>query len=314
MLASCLLASVAHAYDQPSLGVDVRDCGSAEGVRAIVALELDAHALAVSEVPAHATRVTAHCDSELAVLEVTDPLTRKTVSRVIGLEHVDQRARLRVLAIAIAELVSASWFELAQRPRVRASEPAAAVKERGLALRVVREREALWQWSVGAGPALTTSSSFVFNAAYGATLQLFTRSPRDDFLWHVEVSGLYGREAHPSGAITTSELTVGFLGLVNFQLTEMFGFQLGGGLRGAAGKLRGDADDPSQVRDRELSGAYGGVVLAFGGSVELGHWGSVRLLHQGYFGSSLQANIDGEPAAALGGISILHGLSLHLNL
>jgi hypothetical protein len=62
------------------------------------------------------------CDPAALVATAEDPLTRKTVQRPISLAEVSERARPRTLALLLAELLRASWAELAL-----AAEPATEV-------------------------------------------------------------------------------------------------------------------------------------------------------------------------------------------
>ncbi len=65
------------------------------------------------------TWVVARCAGSRVVLEVNDPLSRKTVQRSFDLSTSSPKARGRLVAIAAAELVLASWAELSQRPKLR---------------------------------------------------------------------------------------------------------------------------------------------------------------------------------------------------
>ncbi len=71
----------------------------------------------------------ARCDdrSTEAAVTVDDELTHKTVRRVVALDDIPAEGRARALALAIAELLRASWIELAlddaQAPQTVASAP-----------------------------------------------------------------------------------------------------------------------------------------------------------------------------------------------
>ena len=62
------------------------------------------------------TRVTIACTRHWLRLEVLDPVSGKTLVRHIDLSANDAKARTRLLGLSAAELVAASWIELAQRP------------------------------------------------------------------------------------------------------------------------------------------------------------------------------------------------------
>lgn len=65
------------------------------------------------------TWVVARCVGKRVLLEVNDPLSRKTVQRTFDFGRSSPKARGRLLAIAASELVLASWAELSVRPKLR---------------------------------------------------------------------------------------------------------------------------------------------------------------------------------------------------
>ena len=66
------------------------------------------------------TRVTATCQPQVAQLEVNDPTTGKSLGRAVSLMEAPENGRARLLALAVAELVAASWSELQTNPKPRA--------------------------------------------------------------------------------------------------------------------------------------------------------------------------------------------------
>lgn len=66
------------------------------------------------------TKVTAVCRSTLAALAVADPTTGKSLERTVALTEAAPTGRARLLALAVAELVAASWSELQTNPQPRA--------------------------------------------------------------------------------------------------------------------------------------------------------------------------------------------------
>lgn len=83
-------------------------------MRRIVGIELAVEPVDVDTLGT--TRVRASCTRDATLLEVDDGVTGKLTSRRIDLEGTARVARSRLLALAIAELVSASWAELRLRP------------------------------------------------------------------------------------------------------------------------------------------------------------------------------------------------------
>jgi hypothetical protein len=92
--------------------IDVR----AGDVQRILGIELGAS----GEAPWPETvQVRASCAERLVRIEVDDPITRKSLARKIDLASAAGAARARLLALAIAELVAASWTELESNPDPR---------------------------------------------------------------------------------------------------------------------------------------------------------------------------------------------------
>jgi hypothetical protein len=95
----------------------------AREARRIATIEL--RAVLVETTPDMATtQVQATCGPLAADLRVIDPTTGKSVERSVALSLATPNARARLLALAIAELVAASWSELESNPEPKA--PSAA--------------------------------------------------------------------------------------------------------------------------------------------------------------------------------------------
>ncbi|HMJ54855.1 MAG TPA: hypothetical protein VK540_22395 [Polyangiaceae bacterium] len=71
------------------------------------------------EVDPNVTRVTISCPGPWLRLEVLDPVSGKTLVRHLDLTPHDPSTRTRLLGLSAAELVAASWIELAARPDAR---------------------------------------------------------------------------------------------------------------------------------------------------------------------------------------------------
>lgn len=125
------------------VSLDLRGCPAADAgeVRRILAIELRAPVALVSE--AGATRDVAlgiSCDAAAAHVRMDDQLTGKQLLRDVDISATAAIALDRLIALAGAELISASWAELMLAPpRAAAGDPAAS-GAREQALAVVRER------------------------------------------------------------------------------------------------------------------------------------------------------------------------------
>jgi hypothetical protein len=145
-VALAIFALVAPARADPaghprvSLHIDPCVAVDPTEVRRIAAIELDAQL--AEEAEPDTTRVRVTCDGPFVRVEAVDPITGKSLARAVHLETAMLSARPRLLAIAVAELVSASWTELAYnpRPQVPAASPAPSDEAKAAALHTVRER------------------------------------------------------------------------------------------------------------------------------------------------------------------------------
>jgi len=102
------------AEDRRRVSIAVEGCGAvAEDVARIAAIELHATR---AETGDDVTRIRVTCEGDAVALQVVDPLTSKRVARTVSVAGVEARARGRTIALAVAELVSASWVELETTP------------------------------------------------------------------------------------------------------------------------------------------------------------------------------------------------------
>ncbi len=132
-----------------SADLRVRDCAERDAIVRIAELELSTQAPADGSPPVVTAEI--HCEGDHATLYVTDDVTGKSLERTIDFPA-DPKGRARLLALALAELVRASWVELAMPPpplppRTTAPEPVRREIEtrmRDAIAPPVRERASLW--------------------------------------------------------------------------------------------------------------------------------------------------------------------------
>ncbi|HJL15959.1 MAG TPA: hypothetical protein RMH99_09895 [Sandaracinaceae bacterium LLY-WYZ-13_1] len=116
----CALEAAAQAPPGASVAARVEGCEglSAAEVRRSLRVELRAHLVSPDEIEPGTTRAEARCDrARRARLRVWDPVTGKDVRRTIDLSEIPEPGRARVVALALAELVLASWTEAVTNPR-----------------------------------------------------------------------------------------------------------------------------------------------------------------------------------------------------
>jgi len=133
----------ASALDRPRVSINIVGCDAALAREAqrIAAIEL--RATLVDPAPdGTVTEVKATCRGVLAALEVIDPTTGKSLGRTVALTEAAPNGRARLLALAVAELVVASWSELQSNPEPRAppATPLAPPAARAAARAAINER------------------------------------------------------------------------------------------------------------------------------------------------------------------------------
>jgi len=133
----------ASGLERPRVSINIVGCDAALAREAqrIAAIEL--RATLVDAAPdGSVTEVKATCRGALAALEVIDPTTGKSLGRTVALTEAAPNGRGRLLALAVAELVVASWSELQSNPEPRAppATPLAPPAARDAARAAVTER------------------------------------------------------------------------------------------------------------------------------------------------------------------------------
>jgi hypothetical protein len=146
------------------------DPAMAGEVRRITALELRADVIAPAEVEDAVTRAEVVCGADLVELRVSDEATSKRLERAVSLSAAVPAARARLIALAVAELVAASWEESESNPEPRVPPlPPPRPESRAAVRRALRERpsavidaeaNARWlaasaAWLVGGGMRVT---------------------------------------------------------------------------------------------------------------------------------------------------------------
>jgi hypothetical protein len=190
-------AAAAPRTEKPRVSIALVGCdaGLAREAQRIAAIEL--RATLVDATPDGATtQITATCGATLADLRVIDPTTSKSVERRVALAQAAPTARARLLALAIAELVVASWSELESNPDPKAPSavPLAPVAAREAARGVVVPRP--FELAAVADARVLASRDLVFGG--GVRTALWISTP---FFLRVDVLAHYAELSRPSGTI-----------------------------------------------------------------------------------------------------------------
>ena len=164
-------AEGAPGIERPRVSIGLAGCDAALAREAqrIAAIELRA-TLVEPGPDATVTQVTATCRGPVAALEVIDPTTGKSLGRTVLLTEADPKDRPRLLALAVAELVAASWSELQTNPRPQAptATPLAPYAAREAARAAVADRSL--ELAAAFDVHLLSSGDFLFGAGARAAV------------------------------------------------------------------------------------------------------------------------------------------------
>jgi len=251
-------------------------------VRRIVAIELGA-AVNPPDAPATITQVRLLCESGLYLLRMEDPVTGKSLARRIEPAALAPSARERLLALAIAELVSASWTELEWNPEpaVEPAGPRATPEVRQAALEVVRIRAPLPApksslrvaavldgRSFPSGPDLLLGGGVRLAQDRGSHLTLC-----------IDVLVDRGTAQVPIGEVAVDTVTAS----ARVQLEQRFALvalHAGAGLRAGWAQLEGRTQSP-QVMSGSVAGPSGGVLGAAGARLGIARRLSLEVVGEG---------------------------------
>jgi len=257
----------AFAADKPRVSIAVVGCddGLAREAQRIATVELRA-TLVESPPDAATTRVSATCDGALAELKVLDPTTGKSVERRVALAQAAPTARARLLALAIAELVAASWSELESNPRPAAppAEPLAPFISREAARAAIARP--FVELAAVADTHVLASNDWLFGGGARAS---FWISPV--FLVRLDVLADYAELSRGAGtvAVTMPSLSAAFgasftKGVLRPAITL--------GARAGYVWMNGVADNAGNVGSRERGTWFGPEA-----ALELGVWPRARV-------------------------------------
>lgn len=258
----------APAVERPRVSIGIVGCDAAlaRETQRIAAIELRA-TLVDTPPDSSVTQVTASCAGDLAALEVIDPTTGKSLGRTVALTEAASNGRARLLALAIAELVSASWSELQSNPepRARPATPLAPASAREAARTAVADRR--FELAAFVDAHVLASGDVLFGG--GARFDLWL-SPL--VFARFDGQANYGQLDRPAGSVAvlmpSAAATVGVARSVGAALRPA----LGAGLRGGYLWMNGVADGTTAT-----GAGQRGVWLGPEVTLELSLWPGARV-------------------------------------
>jgi hypothetical protein len=301
VLPLCVFASPARAAEPIELRID-NDVPvvSNAGVRHIVELEL--HTTVSVDNPALTTRVhVSHpAAGPLARIDVDDGVTNKTSSRTVDLQAMGEKGSTRLLAMAIVELVSASWSELETNPKPEAVAvgPQAPADVRRDVRTSLRERRAAWHEiaviGTAQGPFHNIGPLFGGGLRYVPTLSGHIALP-------VDVTYAHGSNAASTGSVGIDVVSVD--ASLAWQIAwQPFGVRAGLGARGGAVRYDGQARNITITEGRTVWAPY---VTPLATLSILGFLGSTftaeLIVEGGYASTPTKARVSGADDMSLSG-------------
>jgi hypothetical protein len=202
-------AGVAGAEAPPSVALELLDCAQVDEseVRRVVAADLGFPLTDAAR--GASTHVNVGCGGERVEIVVDDGLTSKQLRRAIDLRVVPAAARSRLVAVAVSELISASWAELESAPRPEISVPPPNEEVRRVALATVARQRPVQSTRLRLA-AFASSSAFFSGAGvlWGGGIRL-GRDEAHRLGWALELSGAHGGTTTSLGTIAVDLVDVG---------------------------------------------------------------------------------------------------------
>lgn len=318
-------ARAAEDVKHPPIYLELKPCSPVDeaAVRQVLAVELGALFTAAGPPAAGVTQVAVQCDEERLRLQADDPLTGKSLLRRIDLRAVEPSVRARLLGLAIAELVSASWTELMAnpQPQVPPAEPEVPPAVRRAALAAVRRSAAgrggteLDEWRGSRLLASAAVSTFFTGSGLllGAGVRL-AASHAHHLGWSADLLAQHGSVVAGLGGVSIDLLSTGAALLFEHHFSRL-SLLAGGGVRGGVAYLSGQPRVPEQTQGGSLLGGWGGPLLTLGVSTHAGRRLVIEAaLEGGYVAFSVLGLIAGAPTIAIDGpwMGLQVGIGLHL--
>lgn len=276
--------------------VSLEDCPGLDGaeIERIAAIELGSAPPTPEPVRARVS-----CSGVATEIRVDDPVTRKSLVRGIDLKPLAAKAKARTLALAIAELVSASWSELLLNPAPKVEpvgpSPPPEVKESVReALPPPPPTGVLRVEAFGAGRGLFSTPALQWG---GGVRVLWAPRSRLGGLFdlggeHAETRDAAGRLSLDTGSVSANAVLL---------FGDWLQAHVGIGGRLGVGRIVGVPTDAAVTRGGTLAGAFGGPQLVAGLAVTLGHFVVSLAAEAGWALLRLRGTVDGAKGLGVDG-------------
>jgi hypothetical protein len=284
-----------------------------DDVQSMIAVEIHRPVVPPAGDGAAITTVNVTCEGLRAEIRIDDPITGKTIGRVVDLATAAPVARPHLLALSIVELLAATWIELQSNPNPT-SPPLGAPptpEARAAALAVVSSRSgARRRPRLLAAVAVQTSTADLQSIGGGLLLggNLGVR-----FGWMADVGFQHGDRQVALGRVSADSATTAGA-LVVGPTWDRIALRAGLGVRGGGAWLSGTPTDPAAVGGA-IRGFWWGPIAVLDGSLTLrGRIVLELTLEAGHVMLPVVATVQGADSVAIDGTWIRGGLGVGITL
>ena len=309
-----LFCAATSAAEHPHVELQMDPCVGApvDEVKRILAIDLGA-LLNDPIGSSDTTHATISCREAIVTLRVDDPITGKSLIREIDLSSTPPRVRARLVALAVSELISASWTELEinAHPAVPAVGAVASPSARQSALTAVETHQPRLSGSLRV--EALASGQFFFTevgALWGGGLRVGQDRVRR-FGWAIDALAHHGGTTTALGEVVADTITLGPSLFFQHRWTRV-ALRVGGGVRGGAARLEG-RPNASTVHGAVAWGGWLGPMVDASLSVAPVRRLALELsLEAGYVASPFGGKVDGSREVAIDGpwIGVQLGMGL----
>ena len=259
------------------------------------------------------TTVNVICEGLRAQIQIDDPITGKTIGRVVDLDAAAPVARPHLLALSIVELLAATWIELQSNPHP--TSPAVGTpptpEARAAALAVVSSRSAARR-----GPrllaAFTAQTSTADLQSLGGGL-LLGGNLGARLGWMADVGFQHGDRQVALGRVSADSATTAGA-LVVGPTWDRIALRAGLGVRAGGAWLSGTPTDPAAVGGA-VRGFWWGPLAVLDGSLTLRGRVVLELtLEAGHVMLPVVATVQGADPVAVDGTWMRGGFGVGITL
>jgi hypothetical protein len=274
---ACGLFSVTASAEDPGrplVHVRIDDCADLDKAEVRRTLVGELGALLVNDVSSRTdvTRTEISCGPAFITIHILDPITGKILERTISVEESEKNSRSRLVGLAAAELVTASWTELlsSTKSSVRIVGRDPSLESVVAAKSAARDRVTL---KLSPPHPLRLMPVVAYRAFVHGGGELWGGGMRiaDDRFswvgWSADALVEHGSRGVSLGHVDIDTITVSGALLIHREWGA-FAFRTGLGLRAGATRLQGSPDSPNLAEGKSVYSPWGWPMALMGMSIQ----------------------------------------------